>query len=88
MMAQEHFFSTTKRFIKEFGPRHRIVGVIALFVVAMFGAAHWLYAGSGVATTPSAQQRPQADNMPASVPYFPAQYVNQATQAEKHIESF
>jgi hypothetical protein len=51
MMAQEHFFSTTKRFIKEFGPGHRIVGVIALFVVAMFGAAHWLYAGSGVATT-------------------------------------
>jgi len=87
-MAQEHFLRSTKRTLKEFGHSHRIAGLFALFVVAMFGAAHWLYAGSSVATTDSAQQRPPADNMPASVPYFPAQYVNQATQAEKQIESF
>jgi len=27
-------------------------------------------------------------NVPTPVEYFPAQYVNQATQPEKHIESF
>ena len=35
-----------------------------------------------------AQQVSPGSNVPAPVEYFPAQYVNQATQPEKHIESF
>ena len=88
MIAQEHFFKTTKRFIKEFGAGHRIAGVIVLVIVVMLGAMQWMHSGSSLAVPDSAQQRPQADNMPAAVPYFPAQYVNQATQTEKQIESF
>jgi len=35
-----------------------------------------------------AQQVPPGSNVPTPVEYFPTQYVNQATQPEKHIESF
>ena len=35
-----------------------------------------------------AQQVSPSSNVPTPVEYFPAQYVNQATQPEKHIESF
>ena len=88
MTTQEHFLRFTKRTIIEFGTGHRIAGLIVLVVVAMVGTMQWMHSGSSVAALDSAQPQAPADNAPASVPYFPAQYVNQATQAEKHIESF
>jgi len=88
MTTQEHFLRFTRRTINEFGTGHRIAGLIVLVVVAMLGTMQWMHLGSSAAAPDSAQQQAPADNAPVSVPYFPAQYVNQATQAEKHIESF
>jgi len=88
MATNEHSLGSSKRAIKEFGNSHRIVGLIALFVVAMFGVAHWLHAGSRAATTDSTPRQTPAGNVQSQVEYFPSQYVNQATQPEKHIESF
>jgi hypothetical protein len=88
MATKEHFHRSTKRTLKEFGNTHRIAGLIALFVVAMFGAAHWLHAGSRATTTDSTPRQTPAGNVQSQVEYFPSQYVNQATQPEKHIEAF
>lgn len=90
MIAQEHFLRTTKRFIQEFGSGRRIAGVIVLIIVATFGAMQWMHSGSSVAAPDFAQQASPTGDAPATVEYFPAQYVNQATatQPEKHIESF
>lgn len=88
MTAYEHFLRATKRFIHEFGSGHRIAGVIVLVIVAMFGAMQWTHSGTSAAAPDSVPQQAQADYAASTVPYFPAQYVNQATQPEKHIESF
>ena len=84
--GQEQISRTTRRAIKEFGSTHRIAGLIALVVVAAFGAMQWMHSGSSAAAPDSAQA--PAGNVPSQVEYFPAQYVNKATQAEKHIEAF
>jgi len=88
MTAYDQFLRFTRRTIYEFSTGHRIAGLIVLVVVAMLGTVQWMHSGSSAAALEPARQQAQADNAPASVPYFPAQYVNQATQAEKHIESF
>ena len=88
MTGQEHISRTTKRAIKEFGSTHRIAGLIALVLVAAFGAMQLMHSGSSAAAPDSVQAQAPAGNIPSKVEYFPAQYVNQATQAEKHIEAF
>jgi len=85
MTTHELFLKTTKRTGKEFGPGHHIAGLIVLVVVATLGSLQLIHPGSNAALDPAQQQ---ASNAPASVEYFPAQYVNQATQPEKHIETF
>ena len=87
MNTQEFFFTNTKRFFKEFGPGHHIAGLIVLVVVA-FGSLQFFHPGSNAAAFDFAQQKQQADNAPAPVEYFPAQFVNQATQSEKPIDTF
>jgi len=88
MTTHEHFFRATKRAFNEFGASHRIGGLIVLFVVATFGAIQLMHSGSNTAAVDPAQQVSPGSDVPTPVEYFPAQYVNQATQAEKHIESF
>ena len=87
MTTHELFLRTTKRSGKEFGPGHHIAGLIVLVVVATLGSLQLIHPGSNAAALDSAQHQ-QANNAPASVEYFPAQYVNQATQPEKQIETF
>ena len=84
MTTHELFLKTTKRTGKEFGPGHHIAGLIVLVVVATLGSLQLIHPGSSAALD-FAQQ---ASNAPAAVEYFPAQYVNQATQPEKQIETF
>ena len=88
MTTQEHFLRATKRAINEFGTSYRIAGLIVLVVVAIFGAAQWVHSDKSAAALDSSQQQVPAGNLQSRVEYFPAQYVNQATQPEKHIESF
>lgn len=76
------------RSTKEFGSGHRIAGLIVLVVVATLGSMQLIHPGSSTAAFDPAQQRQQASDAPASVEYFPAQYVNQATQPERQIETF
>ena len=83
MTTHELFLKTTKRTGKEFGPGHHLAGLIVLVVVATLGSLQLIHPGS--ALDPAQQQ---ANNAPAAVEYFPAQYVNQATQPEKPIETF
>ena len=75
------------RATKEFGSGHRIAGLIVLVVVATLGSMQFIHPGSNAATLDSAQHQ-QANDAPSTVEYFPAQYVNQATQPEKQIETF
>ena len=84
MTTHELFLKTTKRTGKEFGPGHHIAGLIVLVVVATLGSLQLIHPGSSAAL----DSAPQANNAPAAVEYFPAQYVNQATQPEKPIETF
>jgi hypothetical protein len=85
MSTHELFLKTTKRSGKEFGLGNHIAGLIVLVVVATLGSLQLIHPGSNTAALDSAQQ---ANNAPAAVEYFPAQYVNQATQPEKQIETF
>ena len=84
MTTHELFLKTTKRTGEEFGPGHHIAGLIVLVVVATLGSLQLIHPGSSAAL----DSGPQANNAPAAVEYFPAQYVNQATQPEKQIETF
>ncbi|MEO8442312.1 MAG: hypothetical protein ABI547_07480 [Betaproteobacteria bacterium] len=88
MNAQNFFFANTKRYFKEFGPGHHIAGLIVLVVVATFGSLQFFHPGSHAATFDFAQQQQQANDAPVLFEYFPAQFVNQATQPEKPIETF
>lgn len=76
------------RSTREFGSGHRIAGVIVLVVVATLGSMQLIHPGSNAAALDSAQQHQLANDAPATVEYFPARYVNQATQPEKQIETF
>ena len=84
MTNHELFLKTTKRTGKEFGPGHHIAGLIVLVVIATLGSLQFIHPGSSAAFD-SAQQ---ANNAPVAVEYFPAQYVNQATQPERQTETF
>jgi hypothetical protein len=84
MTTHELFLKTTKRTGKEFGPGHHIAGLIVLVVVATLGSLQFIHPGSS-AVFDSVQQ---ANNAPVAVEYFPAQYVNQATQPERQTETF
>lgn len=88
MTTQEFFFGNTKRFFKEFGPSHHIAGLVVLVVVATLGSMQFFHPGSNAAAFDFAQQPQLADSAPAPVEYFPAQFVNQATQPEKPIDTF
>ncbi len=81
MTTDEHFLRATKRAFNEFGTSHRIGGLIVLFVVATFGAIQLMHSGSNAAALDPAQQVSPGGNGPTPVEYFPAQYVNQATQS-------
>jgi len=87
MIAHQNFFETARRALDRFGTSHRIAGLIAVIVVAVFGAAQWVYSSRGDVPVAVAQRDGQPDALP-KVEYFPAQYVNRGVQPEKHIEGF
>ena len=88
MATQIDLQRSAKRTPGEFGSGHRIAGLIALVVVAIFGTMQWMHSQPTGAMVDSAQQVSKGDDMPPPAEYFPGKYVNQATQPEKHIESF
>jgi hypothetical protein len=66
----------------------RSVGTALVFAVLTIGVAYW----AKFSTEADAASRAAADSQvsisPAPFEYFPDQYVNQAKQAEEHIQAF
>ena len=56
--------------------------------VVLVGGARWSDRDAGTAQQAVAQPNAAAQAEPATFDYFPAQYVNQATEAEEHIQAF
>jgi hypothetical protein len=52
------------------------------------GAAYWVDFSRQADAAARAQSAPQANGPSADFEYFPGQYVNQAKEAEPHIQAF
>ena len=63
----------------------RLAALLAVILVIALGMQAWLIVSTGVSDVSAAA----ADTRPASqVPYFPSQYVNQATEIEPAPATF
>jgi hypothetical protein len=88
MIAHQTVFQTVRRTVRGFAASHRIAALLLVVAVAIFGAAQWVYSSRGDVAIASSQGDAQGANSQPQVPYFPAQYVNQGLQPEKHVEGF
>jgi hypothetical protein len=52
------------------------------------GAAYWIDFTRQADAAARAQSQPQANGPSAEFEYFPSQYVNQAKEAEPHIQAY
>ncbi len=69
---------------QEVGAPGRFAAWLAVFLVIALGLSAWLFALTGV---PDVSAAADARSTP-QVPYFPSQYVNQATEIEPPIATF
>ena len=72
------------RRLNEWSVGYRIAGPIFVFCVMSLGAARWLEPNVDAAAMPSMSEAAT----PATAEYVPAQYMNQATSIEAHIQAF
>ena len=63
-----------------------IAAVIGLGVL-LVGGAQWSHRNAS-SSQQTAAQPAAAQAEPAAIDYFPAQYLNQATEKEEHIQAF
>ena len=68
--------------------RLQIVAAAVGLAVLLVGGARWSHHDKGTAQEASAQPEAAAQAEPTTFDYFPAQYVNQATEKEEHIQAF
>lgn len=68
--------------------RLQIIAAVVGLTVLLAGGAQWAQRGAGPAPQAAAQPKAAAQAEPAAIDYFPAQYVNQATEVEEHIQAF
>ena len=64
-----------------------VVVIVGLAVLLAVGA-QWSQREPGTAQEAAVQLKPEAQAGPTTFDYFPAQYVNQATEVEEHIQAF
>lgn len=62
--------------------------VIIVLIAVLLVAATWVTAKSDNAAVAPTVQGPQDGGAAAAFEYFPAQYTNQATTIEEHIQAF
>lgn len=74
--------------IREFGVGHSIVGLMVVVFALALGTAQWLRSGGDTAALSAAPQESLVSNTAEQFVYFPAQYVNQATESTEHIQGF
>ncbi len=65
----------------------RFAACLAVFFVIALGTSAWLIQSTGVPVVSTAAATADARLTP-QVPYFPSQYVNQATEVEPPIATF
>lgn len=65
-----------------------IAAAVGLAVLLAGGASTLPQSGSDRANDAAEQPKAAAQAEPTTFDYFPAQYVNQATEAEEHIQAF
>lgn len=68
--------------------RLRVIAVVVGVAVLLTGGAQWSHRDAGTAQEVAVQPKAEAQAEPTTIDYFPAQYVNQATEAEEHIQAF
>jgi len=68
--------------------RLQIIAAVVGLAVVLVGGARWSDRDAGTAQQAVAQPNAAAQAEPATFDYFPAQYVNQATGVEEHIQAF
>lgn len=68
--------------------RLRIVAAVVGLALLLPGAAQWSQREAGTVQDAAGQPMAEAQAEPATVEYFPAQHVNQARDAEGHIQAF
>lgn len=68
--------------------RLRIIAAAVGLAVLIVGGARWSDRGVGPSQEAAAQPKAAAQAEPTTFDYLPAQYVNQATEAEEHIQAF
>lgn len=78
----------SRRIISEFGAGHRVVGLLVVLIALVLGIGQWMEYGRDATVLSAAQQEPAVRSTAAQFEYFPAQYVNQATEISEHIGAF
>lgn len=68
--------------------RLRIIAAVVGLAVLLVGGAKWSQLDAEPAQEAAAQPKAEAQAGPATIDYFPAQYVNQAKEVEEHIQAF
>jgi hypothetical protein len=68
--------------------RLRIIAVAVGLIVLLAGAGRWSPFDAGPQQQAGVQPKAETQAEPASIDYFPAQFLNQATEVEEHIQAF
>ena len=68
--------------------RLQIIAAAVGLAVLVVGGVRWSDRDAGPAQQAAEQPKAAVQAEPATFDYFPAQYVNQATEVEEHIQAF
>ena len=67
---------------------HRVTALVVVLAVALLAAAHWVKSGQSDSQSNVSARPVEDSNASTEFIYFPAQYVNQATEPTEHIQAF
>jgi hypothetical protein len=76
------------KMIHEISQHHRTFGSILIIVALALGTAQWVQSSVDATAADAAQRISPVSPAAGQFEYFPSQYVNQAKQAEEHIQAF
>jgi len=68
--------------------RIRVIAAAVGLTLLLVGGARWFHRDAGTAQEAAAQPQTATQAETGTFDYFPGQYVNQAKEAEEHIQAF
>ena len=68
--------------------RMQVMAAIVGLAVLLVGGAHWSGHEAAPAQDAALQPSPAAEAEPTAAGYYPAHYLNQATESTEHIQAF